>query len=188
MLVPPWLRGLAAFGVAASTVALLLPAASGCDGDETSACASEVDTNGCFDQACYTEGATRSFKTDVLPIFEQSCALSASCHGDAGNPEGGDGYLPYLGEVNQEQTPSDLALIFATNVGQPSHANPSMAIIDPGKPESSFLMHKMDGDLSCADLDCGADCGVSMPKGSASLSRASRDVVRDWIKQGAANN
>lgn len=190
MRVPPGvLRAMLVFAATTAAVAAFLPAASGCDGDETTACATETDAAGCFDYGCYTEGTARSFKTDVLPIFEQSCSLSGSCHGDAANPEGGDGYRPYLGEVDQEQNPSDVALILATNVGQASHANPSMAIIDPGKPESSFLMHKMDGDLGCTDLDCtGSDCGTTMPQGSATLSRASRDVVRDWIKQGAKDN
>lgn len=154
-------------------------------GGGTGGAACGLDAEGCFDYGCYQEGPTRSFATDVLPIFENSCALSASCHGDPTSPDPSSGYRPYLGAVDP---PSDVALIFSTIVGQDSHVA-AMKIVDPGKPESSFLMHKMDDDLACAGLGCtDGDCGTEMPQGSDPLPIDTRNTVRDWILQGAANN
>ncbi len=189
------LRGLrmpvAMFGLAAGA-SLLLPVTAGCDDDggDTgggSACAKETDEQGCFDYTCVTEGPQRSFANDVLPIFENSCSLAASCHGDPSSPDQASGYRPYLGEVDQVATPSDIPLILSLIVDQDSHAA-NMKIVAPGSPETSFLMHKMDGDLSCASISCTPNCGTPMPQGGDVLPRASRDVVRDWIKQGAQNN
>ncbi len=157
----------------------------------TDPCAAELptDENGCFEYDCFVQlEEPVSFRTDVLPIFEQSCSLSASCHGNPTSPETADGYQPYLGEVDPEVTPSDIDLIFATIVGQDSH-DATMRIVAIGDPERSFLMHKMDGDLECPDLQCtDGDCGDSMPQGSSTLPRATRDIVRTWIAQGAMNN
>lgn len=185
-----WLfRGLWA-GIAAATLAA--GATGGCSDDTGTGggCADELDAKGCFDMTCFTPAqGTVSFKTDVLPVLEQSCSLSASCHGSPSSPETAAGYQPYLGEVDPATTPSDVALIFSTNVGQASHRAPGMMIVDPGKPETSFLMHKVDGDLGCADLGCtGGDCGTGMPQGSDPMARERRDLIRDWILQGAKNN
>lgn len=150
-------------------------------------CTQELGEDKCFDYACYEAGATRSFRQDVLPIFENSCALTASCHGDPSSPDPASGYRPYLGEPNQEVTPSDVPKILSLIVGQDSHAA-SMKIVDPGKPESSFLMNKLDGDLECASLTCTASCGTPMPQTGDLLPRDQRDIVRDWIKQGAQDN
>ncbi len=151
-------------------------------------CANELDAEGCFNYDCYvaTEEVV-SFALDVLPIFEQSCSLSSSCHGNPASPETAAGYQPYLGEVNPETTPSDIALILSTIVDQDSHLA-TMKIVDPSSPETSFLMHKMDGDLDCP-LGCpGDDCADSMPQGVSPLPRATRDTVRNWIAQGAQDN
>lgn len=183
--------------LAAATIVAALTAmagAPGCSDSGTggaggSAC-EEIGEDGCFDYACYTESkANVSFSADVLPVFEQSCSLSSSCHGNPNSPNGPSGYQPYLGEVNPETTPSDVDLIFTTIVGADAVRSPNLKIVDPGKPETSFLMKKMDGDLDCSELACtGGDCLTSMPQGSGLLPRASRDLVRDWIAQGAAKN
>jgi hypothetical protein len=143
----------------------------------------------CYDYTCYTQGKARSFKTDVLPIFEQSCSLSSSCHGDPKSPTSTAGYQPYLGEVDPEITPSDTTKILGLIVNQMSPTAPDEKIVDPGKPESSFLMQKMDGTLKCTSIKCTFNaCGTSMPQGVDPLPIATRDVIRDWIKQGALDN
>lgn len=161
--------------------------AAGCDGDTPDDC---LDDKGCFDYACYTPGPTRSFKKDVLPIFEQSCSLSSSCHGNAKSPMTADGYQPYLGEVDPtDAKPSDVAKILSLIVSQPSPSAMGENIVEPGKPEKSWLMQKMDGDVACGLVTCAfSDCGKSMPEGVKPLPQATRDVIRDWIKQGAQNN
>ncbi|NUP08281.1 MAG: hypothetical protein HOW73_19700 [Polyangiaceae bacterium] len=188
-----WLAIVASVAVGLSTLSTGVGCDDGSGGSGASgggdACATEVDDRGCFNYECFeAPQAEVSFRTDVLPIFEQSCSLSSSCHGNPTSPDTPSGYQPYLGEVNQDETPSDVALILETIVSKPSHVS-SMNIVDPGKPESSFLMHKMDDDLDCADLGCdGGDCGDSMPQGTSPLPRETRDVVRAWIQQGAKDN
>jgi hypothetical protein len=73
---------------------------------------------------------------------------------------------------------------------------PSMQIVDPGKPATSFLMRKLDGCWSgldgagqCMPLEMGpTPCGETMPFGGMLLDAAERDLVRRWIFQGAQNN
>lgn len=184
------LRGLTPVLFVCSAVAGSFALGVGCNDDTSSSTGGcpEKDAQGCFDYGCYTEGPTRSFKADVVPIFEQSCSLSSSCHGDPASPDPASGYRPYLGEVDEQTTPTDTAKVLSLIVGQASHAAPSMPIVDPGKPESSFLMQKLDGTLTCASVTCTSDCGDSMPQGNDLLPRETRDVVRDWIKQGAQDN
>jgi hypothetical protein len=67
-----------------------------------------------------------------------------------------------------------------------------LMIVEPGAPERSFLMFKLDADglTFCESLTCAADnaCGTSMPQGSARWTDEERDIVRRWIAQGAENN
>lgn len=169
-------------------------AASGGCGDSAStggggAACGQLGKDGCFDATCVKAGPTRSFKTDVLPIFELSCSLSASCHGNPSSPKTGVGYQVYLGEVNPQMTPSDVNKILSLIVSKASPTATNLSIVEPGKPEASFLMLKMDGAVSCAAAKCTLNnCGTSMPQGASALPLETRNVVRDWIKQGAQNN
>lgn len=70
-----------------------------------------------------------SFKTDVLPIFRQSCGLSTSCHG---SPTGGSlGGQHFYGPSNSAPAPSaaDIQAIMDQSVGKASTANPDMVVI-----------------------------------------------------------
>jgi hypothetical protein len=163
---------------AAATLAL---AGVGCGDDP-----SEGDPN-CYDYASFNASTpTVSFKTDVLPIFRNSCGLSAGCHGADPGPAG----QPYLGPPNSmgDATQAQIDAIIAANVDQAATKAPEMKNVDPGKPESSFLMHKMDNTLKCESLKCGDNCGVSMPQAAPILAQAQRDTVRRWIEQGAKND
>jgi hypothetical protein len=145
----------------------------------------------CYDYAtCYTPSTKSvSFKTDVLPIFEQSCSLSMSCHGTASSPTTSLGYQPYLGKSTSDPMPSDVNKILMLIVGVQSPTATNEKIVDPGHPETSFLMQKMDSAQNCASITCiQAGCGTSMPQNVDPLPAATRDKVRDWIKQGAKNN
>lgn len=168
--------------------------AAGCSGDDTSGSSSGAtsssggSTSGCFDYTTYDGSApVVSFATDVLPIFQQSCSLSTSCHGS----EAGTGGRPYLGtKMGMTPTAEQIQTIFDQNVGAPSTEESGMAIIEPGDPEHSFLLYKMDGELECALLECVAknSCGTVMPLGSDPISQDKRDTVRRWIAQGAKND
>jgi len=155
----------------------------GCGGGESSS-----GTSACFDYSKF-QGTTPtvSFKTDVLPVFRNSCALSGSCHGDQGAPE----TQPYLGPPNSAGVPSDtdIKAIFDKNVNVESLKAKGMKIVKPSDPDNSFLMHKMDSSLACDAVTCdGTACGQPMPLGTPTLAQDKRDIVRRWIAQGAKND
>jgi hypothetical protein len=159
----------------------------GC-GDETNSAAGGA---ACYDYASFN-GTTPavSFKTDVLPIFRQSCGLSAACHGDQAGPVA----QPYLGPPSSGAMPppatdTEIAAIFSANVNADAVKATGMKIVKPNDPENSFLMHKVDGSFSCDAVTCdGAACGTTMPQGGTMLSQANRDIIRRWIAQGAKND
>ena len=131
-----------------------------------------------------------SFKTDVLPIFQRSCGLTTGCHGDPLSPNEN---RPYLGpKMSVTATDDDVAKIRADIVDVVSFFELGMDIVEPGDPERSFLMHKMDFTLKCEKvLSCtkSKDCGVAMPQGNDEpLDIEERNLVRRWIAQGALDN
>ena len=162
----------------ALAIPLSLTACGGTDTTETSG-----GDGACFDYASFN-GMTPAvaFQADVLPIFRNSCGLSASCHGMQGGPIA----QPFLGPPNSAGTASqtDIDAIFAT-IYDASVKEPNMKIVTPNDPANSFLMHKMDNSLKCETLTCGGNCGGSMPLGGAILAQDQRDTVRRWIAQGA---
>jgi hypothetical protein len=150
----------------------------GCGDGETGETTGGTAT--CFDYASFNGASPAvTFSADVLPIFQQACGLSSSCHGD-----GAPVAQPYLGASSSP----DIQKIFDQNVNVDSLKEPNMKIVKPNEPQNSFLMHKMDGTLSCAPVECGANCGGSMPLGAPLRSEADRDKVRRWIAQGAKND
>ncbi|MBK9261822.1 MAG: hypothetical protein IPM54_18720 [Polyangiaceae bacterium] len=147
-------------------------------------CGEEAMDDGCFDYASFkSDSRTVSFQTDVLPVFRNSCGLSAACHGSESGPAG----QSYLGppSIDGMATQAQIDAIFTQNVGVNSTKAATMKIVDPGSPETSFLMHKMDNTLKCADVKCEAGCGGSMPLANPILGDKDRETVRLWIAQGA---
>jgi hypothetical protein len=136
---------------------------------------------------------TVSFSRDIQPIFVGSCAAEgSSCHGAPttdvettgqeflGYPDGGD---------------YDAAGILSALVGKPSPENTTMDLIEPGAPDASYMMHKLDDDQCQYATICDAtknsvfaECGYGMPFGKPILPQATRDLIRQWIAQGAQNN
>lgn len=120
-----------------------------------------------------------SFKSDVLPILQQNCALSA-CHGSQLGTNNG----VYLGAPAGT---IDANRVWAAIVNAPSQEAPTQIYVVPSDPSKSFLQHKIDGDV-CSIKQCTTNCGIVMPKDAAQLTIASRDVIRRWISQGAVND
>ena len=116
--------------------------------------------------------ATPTFVADVGPMLKQSCAFQ-SCHG------GGSGGF------NLPAT--DLQTMYALVVGQASRTLSGMPLVDPGKPENSFLLTKVEGRQNELDARCvGGRCGGPMPEGAGLLPEEKRATLRAWIAAGAS--
>jgi hypothetical protein len=152
----------------------------------------------------------RSFKTDVLPVFQVSCAVGGqACHS---NDPGGNATPGVLVLGSEDGGAIDPGSVITSLVGVMAKLEPNMNLVTAGDPTNSFLMHKMDGDQCAQTLvnDCNQspsyrtvypNCGCAMPialeAGTLSagqcpagppVRQASRDKVRAWIAQGAKNN
>jgi len=191
------------FLLAASSLALAaalgISSLTACGGSGGAGAAGGGSPGGdCFDYTSF-DGTTPavSFNADVLPIFRNSCGLSASCHGG----ETGPGAQHFYGLANSagDMTAAQIQEIFDQAVGKDAVDNPGMSIIAAGAPGNSFMMFKLDGDpgasdmtaeVTCSKLTCAADnsCGLAMPSGGPVLPSDQRDIIRRWIAQGAMNN
>jgi uncharacterized protein (TIGR03118 family) len=98
-------------------------------------------------------------------IFTPRCAF---CHTGAGNA------LP--GVMNL----SNAAASHAALVGVASLEVPTLQRVNPGNPDSSYLIEKLE--------DATPTVGERMPLGGPFLSQAEIDEIRAWISSGAPNN
>ena len=92
-------------------------------------------------------------------VFTPNCATS-NCHA-GGSPAGG---------LNLEAGNSHAAL-----VGVPSSGNMAVNRVEPGQPDNSYLVQRIEGTVT-----------PRMPLGNAPLSTAEIDAIRQWILDGAA--
>ncbi|OGW17324.1 MAG: hypothetical protein A3G93_15680 [Nitrospinae bacterium RIFCSPLOWO2_12_FULL_45_22] len=115
-----------------------------------------------------TQPSSISFSTDVKPIFDSRCAITG-CHAGP-NPQQG---------MNLS-TPFDTTV---GAVGVPSRELPSMLRINPGNPDNSYLVHKIQGTQEQA-----GGFGARMPFGGPFLTNEQIQTIREWISQGAKNN
>jgi hypothetical protein len=181
----------------------------------SSSSASSGGASDCYDYTGFVATTpTVTFSADVLPIFRNSCAISTACHGcdDTAMPGcTSSTYQPFLGTLQTDGVPStaQVAAIIASlqapaslqvsTIDSSMVGNPTMQIVDPGKPASSFITYKLDGsfpttpddsEVTCSTLACAAtnSCGGAMPSGGPALASTERDTIRRWIAQGALNN
>lgn len=109
------------------------------------------------------ENPVDGYADDIEPIWNRNCVIY--CH-DAAFEEGG--------------LDLDWGRGYDQLVEQPS-GQADMLLVEPGSPEGSYLMHKLDG----THLEAGGE-GVHMPARSPELLPAdTRDRVREWISLGA---
>jgi len=124
-------------------------------------------------------GTTVSFTDDVAPILATNCALAA-CHSSK------ESNLNFYITYDPAQMYSELM--------KASPTCPSSRFVEPGKPEESMIMLKMDNEQDKLPESCASARRSEMPpgdppkSGNALLQKADRDVIRNWIKQGAKNN
>lgn len=122
---------------------------------------------GCSDEDNPTSGNGNgneevSFSSDVQPILTTNCTNSA-CH-DATDPQEG---------MNLEAGSA-----YDNIVDVNSSQNPSLKRVDPGNPDDSYLIQKLEGTAP----------GFRMPRDQPPLSDAQIQLIRDWIAQGALDN
>ena len=147
-----------------------------------------------------------SFKTDVLPVFQMSCTVSNSCHGQMNSAPEED---LYLGE-NSSVSATDPNVVYKGLVSVPAKEDPSMPLITAGSLDNSFLWQKVavigttnpgpSASLlaGCAAVpasqQCTTDCNSSTPCGGLmpylgnALDPDLACALQSWIVQGAQNN
>jgi hypothetical protein len=107
---------------------------------------------------------TVTFSTDVMAIFNASCN---NCHTAGGPPA---------------QLNLDPGVAYANIVGVPATELGSMDRIEPGNPDASYLVNK----LQDTHLSVGGSGTVMPPSGG--LPQSTIDVMRTWVSEGALNN
>jgi hypothetical protein len=160
-----------------------------------------------FTSCASTSSPEVSFQKDIRPIFEQSCSLTSSCHGQPSANVSTSGLI-FLGAADGG---TGAAEILQGLVGVASPEDKQRVLVDPGHPEDSYLMHKLDSDMCGFAAACDATkvaafagCGLGMPYASPPLCLDSqsdcvksqtitqqygeRDQIRRWIAQGAKND
>jgi len=73
---------------------------------------------------------------------------------------------------------------YAMLVGRPSEQLPSMMLVSPGEPESSYLLHKLLG----TQLDIGGEDDPMPPEARNPLTDEDIALVEAWILAGALKN
>ena len=91
-------------------------------------------------------------------VFDAFCIV---CHSGAGAPQG---------------LRLDAASSYANLVGVPSQEAGSLLRVEPGNPDASYLIRKLEGT---------ATEGGQMPLGAPPLPQSTIDFVRQWITEGA---
>ncbi len=102
-----------------------------------------------------------SFSAQVQPVFTNRCA-NAGCHPGGGAPFPLQAGVSYGRLVNVVATDGPCAGIMR---------------VKPSDAANSALYRRLEG-----------TCGNRMPLGGTPLPQAERDLIRDWINQGALNN
>jgi hypothetical protein len=116
---------------------------------------------------CDPAAGAVSFCRDIQPIFTANCAFSG-CHAGAS---------PQLGQNLSAGN------AYASIVNVPSQEVPTLDRVEPGNPDASYLVNKIEGTAAAVG---GVD--TRMPLGQGPLPQADIDLIRAWIAAGAPNN
>jgi hypothetical protein len=114
-----------------------------------------------------------SFRADVLPIVQESCALTA-CHSSKESNLG-----IFLG-YDAAQVYAELKKTSPTAAGE--------KFVVPGDPVKSYLVVKLEGKQGALTSKCASNnCGVVMPPDEP-LSAEKIETFRKWIADGAKDD
>lgn len=103
----------------------------------------------------------------VQPIFTASCAFAGGCH---------------AGAEPQRGMNLSAGQAYANTVNVASSEVPRLLRIQPGNPDSSYLVLKIEGNAGLV-----GDFGARMPLGGQ-LTQEEIATVREWVMSGAPNN
>jgi mono/diheme cytochrome c family protein len=106
--------------------------------------------------------AASLYQEKVAPLFRSKCAICHLSGSEAGNIQ---------------MTP-DQAI--AAIVGIPSNEAPEYKRVEPGDPDASYLVMKIEG----THIEKGGS-GAQMPFGAPPLAPQEIADIRQWIKEGA---
>jgi hypothetical protein len=117
--------------------------------------------------------------SQVQEIFTRTCS-TAACHGRGADGGGGSGGL-FL---------TDGTTSYRAMVNQPSDQVSRLRLVEPGHPERSYLVVKVEGSMRALQPECATSpgrnpCGVQMPQLAAPLTASERALIRNWILAGA---
>lgn len=119
---------------------------------------------GCERAPVEEESPAPTFSELQTEIFSQSCT---QCHAGNGAPQGLD-----LSEGNAYD---NLVNVQSSEVSD-------LDLVEPGNPDDSYLVIKLEGGARMAEGT------AQMPLGAPSLSQDKIDLVRQWIEDGAPDN
>lgn len=108
--------------------------------------------------------AAPTFTSIQQTIFNTSCAVSG-CH---------------LGGAAAAQMDLGAGNAYGNLVGVASVEVPTLNRVEPGNPDDSYLVRKLEGTPGIV--------GLQMPRGRDPLSAAQVQSIRDWIEAGAEND
>lgn len=143
-------------------IALLALLAAACVGEGTG-----LDPHGNPPGNGNGSGDSITFSGDVQPVFTFNCAFSG-CH---------------AGTQPQQGMNLSAGLAYANIVDVPSVELPGMRRVRPSLPDSSYLVHKVQGTHTSV-----GGTGDRMPLGGAPLTATEIERIRGWILVGAKNN
>lgn len=121
------------------------------------------EPGGAFEAAFELLAPAATFSAIQETIFTPTCA-TAGCHVGAGAPDGLD---------------LSAGMAYADTVNVASVQMSSLLLIEPGNPDDSYLVRKVEGVGIVANR---------MPLGAAPLTAAQIALIRDWVSAGAENN
>lgn len=109
-------------------------------------------------------GLQATFSSINSQIFQVRCV---SCHNTAGSAVNGG--------LNLESS-----VAYQNLVNTPSTEQPGLRRVNPGDPDASYLVRKLEGTAGIT--------GARMPLGGAPLTSDQINTIRQWITNGAQNN
>jgi hypothetical protein len=117
-------------------------------------------------------GTTVSFANNIQPIFNRSCAVAASCHAGPGSAD------------------MDLTagIAYGQIVNVPSTQQKNLKRINPGNPETSYLVRKIQGGPNISGTPMPQGCPASPLNGAQCLSADDIGAIVQWVTECATNN